>query len=549
MTNTLSSNVIILGKPGAGKSTISRALGETPDAHSIDFGEYLRELASDTSNLLGRYVSAFWSRNNLKEIGFEYFDREFKQCIDENLRFVLSSPKVLDDAKEIDEHLRDHKLQIDAVIELDAPSELCIERVDAKNATENESETYPTSEKIEHFEKHIEELRTYYQSQPHITYLTIDSSKPVDEVVSAVLEQVSKLEKKSADYSHVEAKKDEEDGEESSDEFFERLSGSRRAELVQLMMELAQNPKSKIPMTHAVPLYGGNINELGNRQYAIIRKLDSYRRLVIIYENTIYVVSAQYNVFKCALDLPEAPSCDWNNSLFDAELVKKNGESLLFLQDCLTACGNRVRDDKLAARLTFVKNFAQDFKDSNSKIKVFAQTFYAMNQLPILTKLGRNGDPESPVPSARCIAEGLMFIPTTLRYNIGCSRYLLTWRPVFLNTIDLAAFKEENEEGKPALALKSYKHKEGTYSTHGSIEEIPEPLKNIKDGTVVECNLIDSKWNIVKVRNDRNHPNADWVVEEAIKHAKQPVSQAGLLEKVKSVVQGGQKRNKSNKRY
>mgnify|MGYP005996122143 CR=1 FL=1 len=75
MTNTLSSNVIILGKPGAGKSTISRALGETPDAHSIDFGEYLRELASDTSNLLGRYVSAFWSRNNLKEIGFEYFDR------------------------------------------------------------------------------------------------------------------------------------------------------------------------------------------------------------------------------------------------------------------------------------------------------------------------------------------------------------------------------------------------------------------------------------------------------------------------------------------
>lgn len=70
----LAGSIIILGKPGAGKSTVSKALCTNEDVCNIDFGEYLREIA-DSSTLLGRYVSTFWSRNNLKEIGFEYFDR------------------------------------------------------------------------------------------------------------------------------------------------------------------------------------------------------------------------------------------------------------------------------------------------------------------------------------------------------------------------------------------------------------------------------------------------------------------------------------------
>lgn len=466
----------------------------------------------------------------------------------------MSSPKVIDDAREIDEHMRDHKLQIDAVIELEAPSELCIDRVETKHSTDSESKnneessSYPTSDKIDHFEKHIEEIRSYYQSQPHLTYLKIDSSRDITEVVNDIVGQVNKLEKKQADYSFLgEKETTEEIGEESSDEFFERLNGSKRAEMVQLMLDLAHNPKPKIPLTHSVPLFGGNINELGNRQYAIIRKLDGYRRLIIIHENTIYTVSSQYNVFKCSLPLPENPSCDWNNTLFDAELVKSGDSSALFIQDCLTASNASVRNDKLANRLTFVKKFSEDFKDSSSELKIYAQTYYALNQLPILTKLGRNGDPNSPVPAARAVAEGLVFVPTTLRYNIGCSRYLLTWRPVFLNTIDFAVFKGEKDG---VLDLKSYKHKEGTYTTYGHLEPIPEGLENLKDGTVVECNLKGDKWCVVKVRKDRGFPNADWVVQDAIEHAKQPVSQTLLLEKVKSIIlkenQKNQRSNKSN---
>lgn len=67
-------NVIILGKPGAGKSTVSQKLSEQHDLENIDFGKYLRTIAASDS-LLGRYVKTFWSRNNLKEIGFEYFDQ------------------------------------------------------------------------------------------------------------------------------------------------------------------------------------------------------------------------------------------------------------------------------------------------------------------------------------------------------------------------------------------------------------------------------------------------------------------------------------------
>ena len=68
-------NVIIIGKPGAGKSSVSQRLSESQGLANVDFGMYLRSVAADSSSLLGRYVATFWSRNNLKEIGFEYFDK------------------------------------------------------------------------------------------------------------------------------------------------------------------------------------------------------------------------------------------------------------------------------------------------------------------------------------------------------------------------------------------------------------------------------------------------------------------------------------------
>merc|ERR1712100_969349 len=545
-TAAVGANIIIVGKPGSGKSTICKKLSSNEGVRNIDFGEYLRGIAEDSSTLLGRYIATFWSRNNLKEIGFEYFDNEFKKCVSDGLKFVLSSPKVLDDAKEIDIHLKDHNLQIDAVIELSAPNEVCVQRKqDSKDQDESDSTSYSIEDRIENYEKNIEEIKEYYGQQSHVSFLTIDSTQEIDAVVKDIIDQVGKLEKKKADYSHVPEKEQEQEGEESSNEFFERIGGCKRAELMQLMLELAANPKPKIPMTHAVPLFGGNIKELGNRQYVIIRKLNGIRRMIIIYENTLYAISAQYNVFKCTIPLP--PSCNWNNSLFDADLVlPPNGEKgvLIFLFDCLCACGTPVRNEKLTGRLNFVKGFAEAVKDVDHPVKVYSQTYYSLSQFPLLSQLGRNGDPTHVVPSARCIADGLMFIPTTLRYNIGCSRYLLTWKPLFLNTIDFAVFKETNDEGKSHFVLKSYLHKEGVYVAYATIDPIPEGYEDLEDTTVVECSLRDDKWAIFKVRKDRNYPNADWVVQDAIEHSKQPISQQQLLQAVKSVIMKGKNKSK-----
>merc|ERR1712100_29744 len=73
-TAAVGANIIIVGKPGSGKSTICKKLSSNEGVRNIDFGEYLRGIAEDSSTLLGRYIATFWSRNNLKEIGFEYFD-------------------------------------------------------------------------------------------------------------------------------------------------------------------------------------------------------------------------------------------------------------------------------------------------------------------------------------------------------------------------------------------------------------------------------------------------------------------------------------------
>ena len=471
----------------------------------------------------------------------------------------MSSPKVLSDAQEIDEQLNSQKLQVDAVIELNVPSEVCVERVNLKRSQEiaspqrdddEDSESaYPVEMRIENFEKHISELREYYKAQAHVEYVSIDASQDLDQVISEIVAKLEKIERKPADYSHLSAAEKveaPEDEEEASDEFFVRINGSRRAELVQLMLDLANNPKPKIPLTHPVPLYGQNIEELKNRQYAIIRKLNGVRRLLIVHEGVIYAVSQQYNVFKCVgLSLPESPSQDWNQSLFDAEIVctnaEKDGKRSLFILDCLCASGKNVRNEKLASRLAHVKTFSEDFKDMEKDISVFAQVYYTLSQLPLLTKLGRNGDPTSPVPSARCTADGLLFVPTTLRYNIGCSRFLLSWKPVVLNTMDLAAFKENDDDGKPVLALKSYNHKESSYKTCGTIDPVPQNMEDLEDGTVVECNWKDDKWTVQKIRKDRAHPNADWVVSDAVEQAKHPVSPKMLLEKVQSILLSAKK--------
>merc|ERR1712232_111680 len=97
--------------------------------------------------------------------------------------------------------------------------------------------SYPASDKIQHFEKNITNIRSYYQSQSHITYLTINSNRDPDEVVKDIIDQVNKIEKKKADYSQLDIEQEEkEDDEEKSNKYFTRIYGTKRAELVQLML-------------------------------------------------------------------------------------------------------------------------------------------------------------------------------------------------------------------------------------------------------------------------------------------------------------------------
>ena len=129
-SNGLGLHVVLTGAPGCGKGTQARLLKERVAIPHLSTGEMLRAEAQ-TGSPLGLEIKALIDGGNL--VPDEMIIKMLKKRIEEDdckNGFILDGfPRTLPEAEALDKMLQEKGITLDAVIEIQVPDEIIMERI------------------------------------------------------------------------------------------------------------------------------------------------------------------------------------------------------------------------------------------------------------------------------------------------------------------------------------------------------------------------------------------------------------------------------------
>jgi adenylate kinase len=203
-----------MGPQGAGKGTQAAKLEEETGATHIETGDLVRaEIKSESE--LGQKIKEYSDRGEL--VPDEIIIDMTKPYLEENDSWILDGfPRNKEQAKALDQALKEIGEKLDKVIVLEAPDDLLVERLSGRRESEATGETYhiehdpppeegseedpgpfvqredDTEEAIQNrldtYHEQTEPLKDYYEEQGIL--VTVDATQDIDEVTEDVLQAV-----------------------------------------------------------------------------------------------------------------------------------------------------------------------------------------------------------------------------------------------------------------------------------------------------------------------------------------------------------------------
>lgn len=154
---TQSLNIVLLGPPGSGKSTIAEALVHEYKLVSISTGQRLRAEMKSRSTI-GRAAMPYLDKGNLAPDSLmDRLMRSTLEGIDPTQGFLLDGyPRTLHQARGLGGMLADFKRALSAVLALDVQDEEVVRRLSGRRICEGAGEPFPV---------HIDDLSSVMRCQ------------------------------------------------------------------------------------------------------------------------------------------------------------------------------------------------------------------------------------------------------------------------------------------------------------------------------------------------------------------------------------------------
>ncbi len=185
-------NIVLFGAPGAGKGTQACLVAAQFGLNHVSTGEIIRrEIAAETA--IGLTLRDSIGRG---ELAPDSLVTEIIENIVHNhpSNIFDGFPRTIPQARALDEIMKRHNLQIDAMIELVVPEEILVERILLRAQCSHRADDADESiirNRIEIYHAQTEPVADFYKRQKK--YISIDGNRPVEQTHAELAAVLSKL--------------------------------------------------------------------------------------------------------------------------------------------------------------------------------------------------------------------------------------------------------------------------------------------------------------------------------------------------------------------
>lgn len=186
-------NIVLIGPPGAGKSTQAKMLSSKLGLIHISTGDLIREEQAKDSKI-GKLATQLVDNGNF--LPDEIVISMVKQKVIDNPTapgFIFDGfPRTVDQAKTLDEFLNQRKTPINKVFFLDIADSVITNRITARSIKENRADDKPEliKTRIENYKQKVLPVVNYYKEgylfAANRGIVNIEASKTKEEVLSEI---------------------------------------------------------------------------------------------------------------------------------------------------------------------------------------------------------------------------------------------------------------------------------------------------------------------------------------------------------------------------